>query len=167
MRDEILLPAGMTTSTITDGPHPERGVAHGYERVEGEWRERDYGEEPTFAAAGNGGVWSSVEELARYEQALRGPRVLEPGTLADARSVKTFPGWTSDQPPHLGWSWFIEEVDGVVEVGHRGGQGGFSTNYFVIPDKDILVTFLMNGPGDYTAVTSELRRWLREARWLD
>lgn len=70
VRDRIFLPAGMKTSTITDGPHPSAGVAHAYERVGETWVEADYGEVPTFAAAGNGGVWSSVEELALYERAL-------------------------------------------------------------------------------------------------
>jgi CubicO group peptidase (beta-lactamase class C family) len=58
--ERIFAPAGMVTSTITDGPHPDQGVAHAYELADGEWLESDYGEFPTFPAAGNGGVWSSV-----------------------------------------------------------------------------------------------------------
>jgi len=167
VRDEIFLPAGMRTSTITDGPHPERGVAHGYGRVGDEWRERDYGEEPTFAAAGNGGVWSSVEELARYEQALRDGVFLRPATVADARTVKTFANWASEATPMIGWSWFVRDVDGMREIGHTGSQGGFLTNYFIVPDKDVLVVFLMNGSGDFDAVNDELHRWLGEQRWLE
>ncbi|HXJ99446.1 MAG TPA: serine hydrolase domain-containing protein, partial [Gelidibacter sp.] len=67
--DHIFTPSGMNTSTITDGPHPETGVSHAYIKINGKWSEKDYGEEPTFAAAGNGGVWSSVNELAKYELA--------------------------------------------------------------------------------------------------
>ena len=168
VRDEIFRPAGMATSTITDGPHPERGVAHGYQRDDDRmWHERDYGEVPTFAAAGNSGVWSSVEELARYEQALRDGRFLRPTTVADARTVKTFANWASEEPPAVGWSWFIGEVDGRKEIGHSGRQGGFVTSYFVVPDKDVLVVFLMNGSGDVAGVTEELHRWLGQARWLD
>jgi CubicO group peptidase (beta-lactamase class C family) len=167
VRDEVFLPAGMPTSTITDGPHPTTGVAHSYVRVDDAWQERDYGEVPTFAAAGNGGVWSSVEELAHYEAALRAGRVLEPATVADARTIKTFPNWTSAEPPTVGWSWFIRDVDGRREVGHTGSQGGFLTQYFTIPDDDILVVFLTNAPADYAAVTTELRRFVRETRWPD
>lgn len=57
--ENILKPAGMKTSTITDGSWPDRGVAHGYRVVNGAWEEYDYGEYPTFNAAGNGGVWNS------------------------------------------------------------------------------------------------------------
>ncbi|HWR75394.1 MAG TPA: serine hydrolase domain-containing protein, partial [Bacteroidales bacterium] len=68
--DSIFLPSGMVSSKITDGPYPREGVAHGYELKDGRYVESDYGEYPTFAAAGNGGVWSSVTELAQYEKAI-------------------------------------------------------------------------------------------------
>lgn len=171
VRETIFAPAGMTTSTITDGPHPERGVAHGYVRDgadgTGPLIEYDYGEVPTFAAAGNGGVWSSVEELARYERALTGGRFLPPATVADSRTAKTFPNWDSPEPPFIGWSWFIRELEGTPIIGHTGGQGGFSTQYFVVPAHDVLVIFLLNGPGDFDAITAELLRWLEAQRWLD
>lgn len=44
---------------------------------------------------------------------------------------------------------------------------GFSTNYFIVAEKGVLVVFLMNGPGDYNGVTDKIHRWLREVRWLD
>ena len=81
--------AGMQQSTITDGPHPETGVSHGYVMNRKQWTEDDYGEEPTFAAAGNGGVWSSVEELALYERALWRAAFLPEKTIESSRTVKT------------------------------------------------------------------------------
>jgi CubicO group peptidase (beta-lactamase class C family) len=167
VHDQIFVPSGMRTSTITDGPHPEKGVAHGYVRDGDTWKEQDYGEEPTFAAAGNGGVWSSVEELVQYEHALQAGRFLRPATVADARTVKTFANWAGEAPPMIGWSWFIRELEGTPVVGHTGGQGGFSTQYFVVTAKDVLVVFLMNGPGDFKAVTAEIQRWLAAKNWLD
>lgn len=171
VRDEIFLPSGMRTSTITDGPYPEKGVAHGYvhegDDGSGPLKEYDYGEYPTFAAAGNGGVWSSVEELAHYEHALQAGRFLRPATVADSRTVKTFANWTSAEAPVIGWSWFIRELEGTPVIQHTGSQGGFSTQYFLVPDKGVLVVFLMNGPGDYKAITAELHRWLVEKNWLD
>ncbi|MEQ9413723.1 MAG: serine hydrolase domain-containing protein, partial [Cyclobacteriaceae bacterium] len=44
VKQNIFDPSGMTTSTITDGPHPESGVAHAYLNRNGKWVERDYGE---------------------------------------------------------------------------------------------------------------------------
>jgi CubicO group peptidase (beta-lactamase class C family) len=171
VHDAIFVPAGMETSTITDGPHPDSGVAHGYVKENGAWKEYDYGEYPTFAAAGNGGVWSSVDELAKYELALRDGTFLSKETIADSRTVKTFPNWTSTDPATVGWSWFIEEFHGILEIGHTGHQAGFLTQYQVVPAKDVLIVFLINGhddtPESFKVVNAELHRWLGEHNWLD
>jgi CubicO group peptidase (beta-lactamase class C family) len=145
----IFQPAGMKTSTITDGAHPQSGVAHGYSPIGGEWKEDDFGEEPTFCAAGNGGVWSSVHELRLYELALRQGTFLKPSIHAEASTIKTFPGWSAEAPPFIGWSWFIGATpDGSKTVGHTGSQGGFYGNYVTVPDKHILLVILGNRPHD-------------------
>jgi len=168
VRERIFLPAGMTTSTITNGPHPEAGVAHGYLKDNGEWAEADYGELPTFAAAGNGGVWSSVEELARFELALQRGTFLKPATTADARTIKTFPNWTSATPPEVGYAWFIlQGPDGLRSIGHTGHQGGFTANYATLPDKGIFFVTLSNSPRDIDAFAAEIRKELELASWLD
>lgn len=69
--ERIFQPAQLKDSKITDGPYPESGVAHAYVFDGQQFVEDDYGEEPTFPAAGNGGVWSSVRDLYQYELALQ------------------------------------------------------------------------------------------------
>jgi len=167
VRANIFLPAGMTTSTITDGPHPEHGVAHGYNEEAGAWVEADYGEIPTFAAAGNGGVWSSVDELARYEHALQHGVVLKPATVTDARTVKTFANWADPKPPEVGWSWFITQRDQARTIGHTGSQGGFRCSYLTLPEHDVLLIVLSNAPRDVLAFSDEIIRQLAAAAWLD
>jgi CubicO group peptidase (beta-lactamase class C family) len=168
IRDRILLPAGMKTSTITDGAHPETGVAHGYEKVDGRWTESDYGEVPTFAASGNGGVWSSVEELALYEQALQNAVFLKPETIADSRTVKSFSNWADPAPAIVGWSWFIEQTpDHMPTIGHTGSQGGFICNYVTLPEKHILLIILTNSARDDRVYVKEILRQLSDVSWLD
>ena len=83
----------MKTSTITDGAHPGSGVSHGYVLNEkNKFEELDYGEEPTFAAAGNGGVWSSVEELWLYEKAIQKNLFLSTEWIDKSRTVYPFSG---------------------------------------------------------------------------
>lgn len=147
--DRIFTPAGMGTSTITDGAHPESGVAHGYTRIAGQWREDDYGEEPTFCASGNGGVWSSVEELAKYELAIRKSVFLPAEVIADSRTIKRFDNWKGEKAPFIGWSWFVDKTpDGLTTVGHTGHQGGFAANYIVIPEKQLLLVVTFTAPYD-------------------
>jgi CubicO group peptidase (beta-lactamase class C family) len=147
VRDNIMKPSGMVTSTITDGPYPESGVSHGYIFSQGKWLEKDYGEEPTFAAAGNGGVWSSVEELALYEKAIHNSTFLKKETLAESFEVKQFLNWAGSAQPFRGWSWAIGKTDGGLKtVWHDGWQGGFSAYYLSIPERQWLVVVLTNCP---------------------
>jgi CubicO group peptidase (beta-lactamase class C family) len=76
VRKEIFAKAGMKESDITDGAHPEKGVAHGYIKEKNSYKELDYGEEPTFCASGNGGIWCSVTDLYKYYNALMKPAFL-------------------------------------------------------------------------------------------
>lgn len=167
VEDHIFKPADMTNSTITDGAHPETGVSHGYIKNNGDWLEKDYGEEPTFAAAGNGGVWSSVNELAKYELALKTYKFLSDSIVKDSRTIKPWPNWQDLTPPFIGWSWFIEKTpDGLKTVGHTGSQGGFLCNYVTLPEKDITFIILCNTPKDVDRFTEHIINWLGENNWL-
>lgn len=165
--DNIFKPSGMTTSTITDGPHPETGVSHAYLKSNGDWIEKDYGEEPTFAAAGNGGVWSSVNELAKYELALQKHKFISDSILEDSRTIKPWPDWQDDTAPFIGWSWFIDKTtDGLKTVGHTGSQGGFLCNYVTVPQKDITFIILCNTRRDVDGFTEFITEWLIKNNWL-
>jgi CubicO group peptidase (beta-lactamase class C family) len=148
--ERIFKPAGMTTSTITDGAHPEAGVSHGYVFENEKWNELDYGEEPTFCAAGNGGVWSSAEELFKYQKALEAATFSNKATIAESMEEKSF---------GIGWSWFIGKTgDGLKTVGHTGTQGGFYCDYVTIPEKKIVYIMLANFPIDRSLLNKEVLR---------
>lgn len=154
IRENIFEPTGMIHSKITDGPYPETGVAHGYVRGEDGYIELDYGEEPTFAAAGNGGVWCSIEDLARYEAAIRNFVFLPENVIQRSREVQTMPNWTNYKSPEVGLSWFIAEPNhpgnafDVKIISHTGWQGGFRGFMISIPEKEILYAGLFNRPVD-------------------
>ncbi len=174
--ERIFAAAGMTTSTITDGPHPEEGVAHAYEMVNGNWEESDYGEFPTFPAAGNGGVWSSVTELELYEKAIRQNLFLGRELKERSRSIYLPGAWADSVPPFIGYSWFIGEEQflgeensfGVRFVYHTGDQGGFRAFHIAIPEKDILYVGLFNRPPeDLNGLIMTGLTQLKKYNWLD
>lgn len=164
IEDKIFKPSGMATSKITDGAYPQEGVAHAYEYTDGHYIESDYGEFPTFAAAGNGGVWSSVSELAGYEKAIRQNLFLSKELTNESRTVFRPENWADTIKPFIGYSWFIGEGSfldekndfGVRFVYHTGDQGGFRAFYIAIPEKDILYIGLFNRPPE------DLHRIIRE-----
>lgn len=167
VKNRIFIPAGMKTSTITDGPYPTTGVAHAYIQNTTGYIEKDYGEEPTFAAAGNGGVWSSVEELALYEKALHNHTILNEEIITASRTIKEYSNW-QDAPAFMGTSWFIGQTeDGYKMIYHTGTQGGFYGDYVSIPEKGILYLMLCNTPTPQEEKRAAVLAALKKYNWLD
>lgn len=166
--ETIFKPAGMNSSTITDGPHPVTGVSHAYVlNDKKEFIELDYGEEPTFAAAGNGGVWSSVEELWKYEQAIQQNIFLDSDWINKSRTAYSFPGWIDTLPSRLGLSWFITKEMGLSMIGHTGSQGGFISDYCWLPEQKIFYVLLCNFPYPIKEIRNRLFATLQKNDWLN
>ncbi len=166
--ENIFKPSGMVTSTITDGPHPETGVAHGYINVKGQWLEKDYGEEPTFAAAGNGGVWSSAEELLKYELAIQQARFTTNETIAESRTAFIPANWKEKTAPFIGKSWFLEQTpDSLMIAAHTGTQGGFYCDYVYVPAKQVLYVILANRPFEREQSREKVLTLLAQRNWLE
>jgi CubicO group peptidase (beta-lactamase class C family) len=168
IKEIIFKPAGMKNSTITDGPYPESGISHAYVlNGKKKFEELDYGEEPTFAAAGNGGVWSSVEELWKYEQAIQQHIFLDSNSINKSRTVFPFPGWKDMMAPRLGLSWFLTREMELSMIGHTGSQGGFVSDYCWLPEKKIFYVLLCNFPKPIKEIRATLFLTLQKNNWLD
>ena len=164
----IFKPAGMKTSTITDGPHPASGVSHAYIlNDKSVFEELDYGEEPTFAAAGNGGVWSSVEELWKYEQAVQQNIFLDNNWINKSRTAYPFPDWKDSIASRLGLSWFLTKEMNLDMIGHTGSQGGFISDYCWLREKKIFYVLLCNIPKPIKEIRGKVFSVLQQSNWLD
>lgn len=164
--ENIFGPAGMKTSTITDGSWPDRGVAHGYRVVNGVWEEYDYGEYPTFNAAGNGGVWSSVEELVKYVEAMNDCKFIDCGTIALSKRVWEFPNWKAGELSTQGVSWVVTGSDDQGSspcIEHTGSQGGFRAHLMMYPEEDIIVAWITNNSQTYS---DQIRKVLAEHGYI-
>ncbi len=142
--ERIFGPAGLKESKITDGPYPESGVAHAYVFDGENFIEDDYGEEPTFPAAGNGGVWSTVLDLYQYELALQNAVFLPENRIAQSRTPFQPDNWAASEPSHIGYSWFTGQFQGEALIFHTGDQGGFMADYVWVPSAKIFYTILCN-----------------------
>jgi CubicO group peptidase (beta-lactamase class C family) len=161
--ETIFKPAGMKLSTITDGPHPQSGVSHGYElNANKEFAELDYGEEPTFAAAGNGGVWSNVEELWNYEQAVQKNIFLDKNWIDSSRTVFPLANWKQERPSQLGLSWFLTSEGETKMIGHTGSQGGFRADYIWMPGTKTFYILLLNTPKPLAEIRKKVLTILNE-----
>ena len=174
IKEKIFKPSGMENSRITDGPYPQVGVAHAYKQENGTYIEYDYGEVPTFAAAGNGGIWCSALDLAKYETAIREHTFLSEESVDKSRTVFVPTCWNDTILPNIGCSWFILEKNnkdnryGVKIVFHTGSQGGFRAFFVSIPENDILYLGLFNRPVDgLSELQSQGIEILEKCKWLD
>ncbi|MDX9930059.1 MAG: serine hydrolase domain-containing protein [Bacteroidales bacterium] len=156
----IFEPAGMDDSRITDGAYPDTGVAHGYRRVGNLFGEYDYGEFPTFNAAGNGGVWCSVEDLIKYAEAIDNCSFLDCESVTLSKEVWEFPEWGAPEPSTQGVSWVVNnssDPEKSLCIEHTGSQGGFRAHLMIYPGEDIVVAWLSNNSRGYT---DQIRRIL-------
>lgn len=92
-----------------------------------------------------GGGWlSSADDMAHFEEAILSGRLLKPET----RKLMWTPLQPAEGKPNgyaLGWGTFTE--DGILYVGHDGGQQGTSTNFLVVPERGAGVVVLANMEG--------------------
>lgn len=145
IKKNIFEPAKMLNSKITDGAYPSKNVAHGYRKINGQWEEYDYGEYPTFAAAGNGGVWSSIEDLRRYVEAIKKYSFTDSATIKLSEEPWHPKNWSGENPPTKGLVWFKHEPnDKTIVIEHSGSQGGFRAHVLMISHPDITIIWLTN-----------------------
>ena len=142
MAERIFQPLGMKNTLVFDERDPEiPHRAYGYSKGEnGEITLND--ENPLNFLTGSGGIYSTVEDLALWDQSLYGEELVPTSTLdlaftpAAFNSGETYPygfGWTVGSDPSLG----------TVQK-HSGGWVGFSTQIMRYPDVGLSVILLSN-----------------------
>jgi D-alanyl-D-alanine carboxypeptidase len=112
--------------------------AHGYERTNGVWINRDYDLTDVFAA---GAVVSTIGDLAKWNAALDRDDLLHADTKIAMWTPATL---ASGQPTQYGLGWYVDPVDGRKNIGHGGSTSGFSASLQRIPEEQLAVIVLTN-----------------------
>jgi CubicO group peptidase (beta-lactamase class C family) len=73
------------------------------------------------ALPGDGGVYSTVDDLFKWDQALYGGRLVSQSTLAEA----FIPGRVEEGTSAYGFGWNVEEREGGKYLWHTGNHAGF------------------------------------------
>ena len=154
LRQRIFLPLGMTaTFAHQDGVDevPER--AYGYSQIDGHWQRTD--QSTTSAVLGDGGIYSSIDDLARWDAALYDERLLRRASLQQAFSAAT----ATPEPdvPHYGFGW---RINGDA-LWHSGESIGFRNVIVRYPKQKLTVVVLSNrnDPEPYALALQIARRW--------
>ncbi|MGP0068601.1 MAG: serine hydrolase domain-containing protein [Isosphaeraceae bacterium] len=139
LKERILDPLGMTHSAFEPGPDV-KGRAQGYTSFALGPPEPAVLESKGWLAAA-GGLWSTGPDLARWDLALMGGRVLETGSLRFMSTPKTL---NSGQSTGYGCGLNIRRVEGETIWTHGGSISGFLTTNTMIPRTRSAVILLTN-----------------------
>ena len=140
VEEYIFSPLGMK-NTFSYQPermkHPNR--AKGYVVEEGE--SELYDSDPLDNLTGSGSIYSTVEDLYLYDQALYTDDLVQQSTLVEAfKPVQTTDGF---KHPY-GFGWEVDEYEGIHYVGHSGVWQGFRSYILRFPSKEFSIYLLSN-----------------------
>jgi CubicO group peptidase (beta-lactamase class C family) len=154
----VFRPLGMDRTVAYEaGKNVVPARALGYEMEGGSLREHD--QSPTSATLGDGGVYSSLDDLAKWDEALRTSALLSPGAMKPALEPATLPDgtlprWPAGEPGGddlapgervaYGFGWFLDPWRGRRRTWHHGETVGFRTVIERFPDDGLTVVVLAN-----------------------
>jgi CubicO group peptidase (beta-lactamase class C family) len=140
LKQNIFEPLGMShTVAFQNGTSTVDNRAFGHSRTDKGFVRTD--QSNTSAVLGDGGIYSSVEDLFKWDQELYANRLVSaslrqesftPGTLNDGTRTK------------YGFGWNIEPYKNIPSVNHTGSTRGFRNAILRFPDQRLTVIVLTN-----------------------
>jgi CubicO group peptidase (beta-lactamase class C family) len=151
LHERIFAPLGMKATRINDPLAILPNRAAGYAPLEAsdegtKWRKTPYiGLRHHFA---NGGLVSTVADLAKWDAALMGETLLPQAALQEMWTPITLNG---GMPTDRGLGWVVSEFEGHRQIHHGGLLPGFASNISRFVDDGLTVIVLTNSQFDWTA----------------
>lgn len=134
LKSHVFAPLGMNDTVAHEaGVSTVVHRAFGYSLVDGKWTRTD--QSLTSAVLGDGGVYSSIYDLAKWDAALYDPfyaQAFVPATKTDEANVE------------YGLGWRITNVDGERMLWHSGETRGFRNVMLRFPERRLTVVLLTN-----------------------
>ncbi len=146
LHDRVFAPLGMkNTLAYEKGKNEVPYRALGYAKKDGAWIEAD--QSSTSAVLGDGGIYSNVEDLAKWDRALREHALLSATEMQAAFMPVKVPGGakTDDgEPTEYGFGWFLDPYQGRKRTWHSGTTTGFRTYIERFTDEGLTIIILCN-----------------------
>jgi len=96
----------------------------------------------TSSVLGDGGIYTSVSELFKWDQALYTTKLVSAKWLEAAFTPGSLP--TDFPNSHYGFGWYIGTYRGLKEIWHYGETRGFTTRIARFPEKKFTLVILTN-----------------------
>lgn len=148
LHDRIFMPLQMThTVAYERGKNqvPHRAYGHSKDK-DGAWYETD--QSATSAVLGDGGIYSSIDDLANWDRALREHTLLSDEEMRPALTpVQPGAGpatFSDGKPVSYGFGWFLDPYQNHERMFHDGDTIGFRTTIQRFPKDKLTVIVLAN-----------------------
>jgi CubicO group peptidase (beta-lactamase class C family) len=149
LRQRIFTPLAMTdTIAYEKGENEVAHRAYGQSRTADGWSETD--QSSTSAMLGDGGVYTALDDLEKWDRALAGHTLLTGKETEPALTAETAAnGAPLQQPdgsvaPLYGFGWFLDPYRGHRRHSHYGETVGFRNAVLRFPDDHLTVIVLSN-----------------------
>lgn len=144
LKENIFVPLGMNNTVafekgISTVPHRAYGYTQQDTTDDQSFERTD--QSLTSSVLGDGGIYSSIEDLFHWDQALYSEKVVSRSTLAKAFSPNILP---DGQNSGYGFGWRIATHQGLRALHHSGSTIGFRTHLLRFPDEQLTVIVLVN-----------------------
>jgi CubicO group peptidase (beta-lactamase class C family) len=155
LHDRIFAPLGMNnTVAFEEGMSTVWNRAFGYSRKDNAWVRKD--QSLTSAVLGDGGIYSSIDDMAKWDAALYDSRLLSD----ESRRLAFSPHNPTDDPNvKYGFGW---RITGET-LWHSGETSGFRNVIIRYPTRHLTVVMLTNrdSPAPYETARSIARLFIR------
>lgn len=147
LQERIFVPLKMkNTLAYEKGKNEVPHRAYGHSKTGGAWQETD--QSPTSAVLGDGGIYSSLDDLAKWDRSLRDHTLLSEAEMQPALTPvqpADGPARTSEGGPiSYGFGWFLDPYRGHKRMSHDGSTIGFRTTIQRFPDDKLTIVVLAN-----------------------
>jgi len=120
--------------------------AYGHTDGNGAWREMD--QSSTSAVLGDGGVYSSLDDLAKWDQALANHALLREAEMKPAITPVGVPDFSVQEPDGTpaayGFGWFLNSYKYHPRMWHYGETVGFRTTIQRFVNDELTIIVLCN-----------------------
>lgn len=147
LQERIFTPLDMTNTIAYErGKNEVTHRAYGHSRQRNRWRETD--QSSTSAVLGDGGVYSSLEDLEKWDRALRNHNLFSEAEMQPALSPvnpsQGQPYHPDGTPAAYGFGWFLNPYHNHKRMWHYGETVGFRTAIERFPDDKLSIIVLCN-----------------------
>jgi CubicO group peptidase (beta-lactamase class C family) len=144
LHDRIFAPLHMdSTVAYVKGASTVPNRAYGYTGdSSGHFTRTD--QSSTSATLGDGGIYTSVTDMVKWNDALDHATLVDSVTMHEAWSSTML---TTGKESGYGYGWFVATVNGELQLRHHGESTGFTNAILKYPQRRLTVIVLTNRTG--------------------